>query len=287
IKGQILGTPGFMAPEQVYDSSSVDISADIYALGSILYSIITLVHPHAEIELKPLIKNKISGKIPSPEKRVRDAKVELNHFPKKEIPGSLSAVCQKAMSLNPVERYNSVIDLEKEILDYLDGYATQAESASQWRLLQLLFKRHQRLGFSISLLIFVTVCYLFVSEAKLNIAQDANENAKTYATQSEIQARNSSKRLLNANESLKLIKDLLPEIEMQVESLIAQDRSDRAMEVIRKFQKIEDSDTLNFYKVQILLDQNKVKRARQVMMMALKKYPNSNKLQTLKIRMGL
>ncbi|MCM8537557.1 MAG: serine/threonine protein kinase [Lentisphaeraceae bacterium] len=287
IQGQILGTPGFMAPEQVYDSSSVDISADIYALGGILYSIIALVHPHSEIELKPLIKNKIAGKIPSPEKRAKDANIKLHHFPKKEITGSLSAVCQKAMALNPIERYDSVLSLQKEILDYLDGYATQAESASQWRLLQLLFKRHQRLGFSISLLIFVTACYLFVSQTKLEIAQDENENANSYATQSELQARHSSRRLYHAKESLKLIKGLLPEIEMQVESLIAQSRNERALEVIRKFQKITDSETLNFYRVQILLDQNKNKKALSILERALKKYPNSNKLQTLKIRMGL
>ena len=77
------------------------------------------------------------------------------------------------------------------------------------------------------------------------------------------------------------------EIEMQVESLIAQSRSERALEVIQKFQIIADSDTLNFYKAQILIEQDKMSEAEGVIENSLKKYPNSNKLQTLKIHIGL
>ena len=137
IQGQILGTPGFMAPEQVMDSSNVNTLADIYALGGVLYNILTLLTPHSEIELKPLMKNKVSGVIPTPEKRVREGNVQLLHIPNKKIPQALSAVCQKAMALNPYERYQTIDELKKDINLYLERYATQAESASQWRLLRV------------------------------------------------------------------------------------------------------------------------------------------------------
>ena len=46
--GAVLGTPGYMSPEQASgNSSSVGVPADIYSLGAVLYTIITGVNPKA------------------------------------------------------------------------------------------------------------------------------------------------------------------------------------------------------------------------------------------------
>src|SRR6185295_9138604 len=39
--GSIMGTPGYMPPEQIASSADVDARADIFALGAILYEILT------------------------------------------------------------------------------------------------------------------------------------------------------------------------------------------------------------------------------------------------------
>jgi serine/threonine protein kinase len=61
--GQILGSPIYMAPEQTCPDYEIDPRADIYALGGILYSLLTLQAPLPNNKLKEIFQNKIKGNI--------------------------------------------------------------------------------------------------------------------------------------------------------------------------------------------------------------------------------
>jgi eukaryotic-like serine/threonine-protein kinase len=287
MQGQILGTPGFMAPEQVINSSQADIHADIYALGSIFYNILCLVPPHSEIDIKTLMKNKISGNIPSPEQRVNAANIDLIHLPGKQIPPSLSAVCQKAMALNSCERYNTPKELEKDIQAYLDGYATQAEGANQLRLFQLLFLRHKRLSFSLLILFGLTISFLIMSTFKLKYAENESESASSYATLTEKQISQSMHTLNNLRTTMRELRTLTPEIEDQVERLIQHNRFARALEISSAYLKLEGSETLYVQNIQILIRLSKPKKAQKNLAEALQEFPESQKLQELRIILGL
>ena len=64
--GLIVGTPGYVAPEQIRDASSADIRADIYSLGCTLYFLLTgrppfeapnlyaLLHAHQHAKPRPV-----------------------------------------------------------------------------------------------------------------------------------------------------------------------------------------------------------------------------------------
>ncbi len=85
--GSVLGTPGYMAPEQSRGESLVDQRADIYSLGAILQFLLRDVAP---------------------------------------VPRALSAIQGQAMAEEPSHRYQHVPDLASDIAHFLDGLAVSA-----------------------------------------------------------------------------------------------------------------------------------------------------------------
>jgi eukaryotic-like serine/threonine-protein kinase len=86
----ILGTPGYMAPEQARgDVASLDQRVDIYSLGEVL-------------------KFLLEGAFRDP------------------IPKALTAICGKASAAEPQQQYDSAQELASDVAHYLDGLPVQA-----------------------------------------------------------------------------------------------------------------------------------------------------------------
>jgi serine/threonine protein kinase len=95
--GQVVGTPGYMSPEQARgNGAGLDERVDVYALGGILYFLLTGTAP-------------ADGQRPPP-RRLAPA-----------VPRPLEAVCLKALAAEPSQRYSSVADLSAEIARFLAG----------------------------------------------------------------------------------------------------------------------------------------------------------------------
>jgi eukaryotic-like serine/threonine-protein kinase len=87
--GSVLGTPGYMAPEQKDGETALDQRADIYSLGAILEFLLHGAHPQPP-------------------------------------PRALAAICRKAMEEDRSQRYASVPDLSEDVAHLLDGLAVSA-----------------------------------------------------------------------------------------------------------------------------------------------------------------
>jgi serine/threonine protein kinase len=93
--GQAIGTPDFIAPEQILDAPKADIRADIYSLGGTLYYLLTGRPPFHAQSLYDIYQAHIS----------RDA--EPINFIRPEVPAELAALVAKMMAKDPARRFQT------------------------------------------------------------------------------------------------------------------------------------------------------------------------------------
>ncbi|MFZ9935803.1 MAG: protein kinase domain-containing protein [Luteolibacter sp.] len=150
VYGQVKGTPGYMAPEQIRGDIR-DKRTDIYALGALLYAVLTCRSP-LEGDAETMLQAALSGDIVPPTKNGSG------------VPEALSAVVMKAMALDPAARYASVSDLITDVRAFLGGFSPVAhESGLSTEL--LLFYRRNRVSCNLAVAfgaIVVVVTTLFV-----------------------------------------------------------------------------------------------------------------------------
>ncbi len=98
-RGMMMGTPQFMAPEQITSPASVDKRADIYALGVILYEMLTARRPFADDDEAALLRRVVHDQ-PPPLMR-SDAP-----------PGLEQMILTKLLAKDPAQRYSSMKDVQ-------------------------------------------------------------------------------------------------------------------------------------------------------------------------------
>ena len=109
--GSIMGTPAYMPPEQAKGKlDEIDPRADIYSLGGILYKLLTNQQPIQKGKnIKELLKRVIDGEIIPPRQ----------HEPTIEKP--LEAICLKALATKREDRYQSALDIVRDVEAFLAG----------------------------------------------------------------------------------------------------------------------------------------------------------------------
>jgi HEAT repeat protein/tRNA A-37 threonylcarbamoyl transferase component Bud32 len=103
--GYVIGSPKYMAPEQIL-GKKVDERADIYALGVILYEMLTGVPPYSRGDHMSVMYQHVQGKARPPQ--------EINPA----LPAGLSELVTKAMAVDKTKRFQSMEELSGALARY-------------------------------------------------------------------------------------------------------------------------------------------------------------------------
>ena len=134
--GALLGTPGYMAPEQAGGGAArVSAAADVYSLGAILYELLTGRPPFrgaTAAETQALVLHVE----PTPPGLVRPG-----------VPRDLERVCLKCLEKRPEARYADALSLAEDLERFLHGEPVAARKASPNVRLRRWLRREPELAF--------------------------------------------------------------------------------------------------------------------------------------------
>lgn len=131
--GDLLGTPGYMSPEQLrLRAAKIDGRSDVYSCGVVLYEALSGVRPYAGTTAVEVSEQIAAGQWPS--LRSRNPK----------LPRAIGWIVEKALEKLPEARYQSAGDLSLDLQRFLDGHPTSAGPRPLDRRVARWAKPHRR-----------------------------------------------------------------------------------------------------------------------------------------------
>lgn len=134
--GQLVGTLGYMSPEQIAaDPAAIDTRSDVYALGAILYEVLSGRAPH-HVQGKVLHE---ATRLICEEPPSRLATLD------RSLRGDLDTIVAKALEKDKARRYQSAADLAADLRRYLLDQPIIARPAGTWYQLRKFARRNKPL----------------------------------------------------------------------------------------------------------------------------------------------
>ncbi len=178
--GAVIGTPSYLAPEQAAGKNrTVGPHTDVYALGTILYELLTGRPPfRGETALDTVLQ--VMGDDPVPPSKLRA-----------KLPRDLETICLKCLRKEPARRYPTAGELADDLRRFQRGEAITARPVGRWERGIKWMRRHPA-ATALSLTSAIAVTSLLIVSlyfnVKLRLAADQTEWEARAARDAESQA---------------------------------------------------------------------------------------------------
>lgn len=198
LTGAIVGSPGYMAPEQAAGSSAaLTTAADVFGLGAILFAALTGRAPF--VAETPLATMRLASEASAPRLRLL----------RPDLPRDLEIICAKALAPEASARYASAADFADELRRWLDGRPILARRASP---LEIVWRWARRNPLPASLGLALAV-FLAAGVASLKLSRDdaraAEQAAKDRLFEAKIEQARAARRSGNREEALQALAQAL------------------------------------------------------------------------------
>lgn len=231
VSGVIMGTPSYMAPEQAQGRvKEIDTRSDTYALGVILYELVTGRVPFSGGETYALLKEIIEKDPPRPSA----------YAPR--IPADLESVILKAIAKEKDRRYFTAHALAEDLRRLLAGRPVEAHPDTRGYRLRKWARRHRELTASVGAALVIIVA--FAGWAFLRLYEE-NRRSVDEARRADAEARNARAERQKAVDALDRLRT---ELEVR-------EKRARAESLFGAAERVVDPDTrLEMYDETLALD---------------------------------
>ncbi len=209
LTGQVLGTPGYMPPEQAVGKGTVGPAADIYALGALLYHLLAGRPPFLG-----------STTVETLRRVVEDEPLSVRLL-NPEASRDLAAVCEKCLAKRPAERYAAASEVAADLRRFLRGEPTWARPAGAVTRLARWCQRKPALAGSLALTCLVAAIGFFGVIWQWRAAETARSERQDQLWHSLLQQAQFSVRSgkvghrTNAMAAIKLASSIRPSLELR------------------------------------------------------------------------